>query len=49
MKMAGGDVSPVRKTGRGPPTPAIEPFFDPHRVRVSVFRIVTNPFIIFYF
>jgi hypothetical protein len=26
MKMAGGNISPVRKTGRGPPSPAIDPF-----------------------
>jgi hypothetical protein len=49
MKMAGGDVSPVRKTGRGPPSPAIDPFFDPRSVRVSVFGIVTDPFIIFFY
>jgi hypothetical protein len=36
MKMAGGDMSPVRKTGRGPPSPAPDPFFDPRRVRVSL-------------
>jgi hypothetical protein len=26
MKMAGGNISPVRKTGSGPPSPATDPF-----------------------
>jgi hypothetical protein len=49
MKMVGGDISPVRKTGRGPASPIIDPFFNPRRVRVSIFRIVTDPFTIFSF
>jgi hypothetical protein len=38
MKMTGGDISPVRKTGRGQSSPALDPLFDPRRVRVS-FRV----------